>query len=180
MTGARSRWIGRPPPAPSLAALGLAAFSLTMGLGRLAADPLAGRLGRVAVVRSGALLASAGLALALASASAAIGIAGFALTGAGLAAVFALALNAAGKTAGPAAPSLAAAATSGYAAFIAGPALIGLITEATNLALVGVLCLAAAALAPSARERNLRRRMSVAASSAFTSPRSLRRYRIAG
>ena len=50
---------------PSLAALGLAAFSLAMGFGRLAADPLAGRFGRVAVVRGGGLLAAAGLTLAL-------------------------------------------------------------------------------------------------------------------
>ncbi|MFP5361787.1 MAG: MFS transporter [Thermoleophilia bacterium] len=141
---------------PSLAALGLAAFSLTMGFGRLAADPLAGRLGRVAVVRGGGLLAAAGLALALASDSPALGIAGFALMGAGLASLFPLALGAAGETDGPAAPSLAAVATSGYAAFIAGPAVIGLISEATTLpfamSLVGVLCLAAAALAGSARQ----------------------------
>lgn len=140
---------------PSLAALGLAAFSLTMGFGRLAADPLAGRFGRVAVVRAGGLLSFAGLALALASASAVVGITGFALMGAGLAALFPLALSAAGETDGPAAPSLAAVATSGYGAFIAGPALIGLISEATSLpfamSLVGVLCLAAAALASSAR-----------------------------
>ena len=141
---------------PSLAAFGLAAFSLTMGVGRLAADPFAGRFGRVAVVRAGGLLASAGLGLALVSSSAAIGIAGLALMGAGLAGLFPLALSAAGETDGPAAPALAAVATSGYGAFIAGPALIGLISEATSLplalALVGVLCLAAAALAPSARE----------------------------
>ena len=141
--------------APSLAALGLAAFSLTMGFGRLAADPLAGRFGRVAVVRGGGLLAAGGLALALASGSAAIGIAGFALMGAGLAGLFPLALSAAGETDGPAAPALAAVATSGYGAFIAGPALIGLISEASSLpvalSLVGMLCLAAAALAPAAR-----------------------------
>jgi MFS family permease len=140
---------------PSLAALGLAAFSLTMGFGRLAADPLAHRFGRVAVVRGGALLGFAGLALALATGSAAIGIAGFALMGAGLAGLFPLALSAAGETDGPAAPALAAVATSGYGAFIAGPALIGLISDATSLplalSLVGVLCLAAAALASSTR-----------------------------
>ncbi len=140
---------------PSLAALGLAAFSLMMGFGRLAADPLAGRFGRVAVVRAGGLLAAGGLTLALLSAGAAFGIAGFAVMGAGLAGLFPLALNAAGETEGPAAPALAAVATSGYGAFIAGPALIGLISEATSLpvalSLVGALCLAAAALAPAAR-----------------------------
>jgi len=140
---------------PSLAALGLAAFSLMMGAGRLAADPLAGRFGRVAVVRAGGLLAFAGLALALTTGSAAIAIAGFALMGAGLAGLFPLALSAAGEIDGPAAPALAAVATSGYGAFIAGPALIGLISEATSLplamSLVGALCLVAAALAPAAR-----------------------------
>ena len=140
---------------PSLAAFGLAAFSLTMGFGRLAADPLAGRFGRVAVVRAGGLLAFAGLALALATASAPVGIAGFALMGAGIAGLFPLALSAAGDGHGPAAAALAAVSTSGYAAFIAGPALIGLLSEATSLpfafSLVGVLCLAAAALAPATR-----------------------------
>jgi hypothetical protein len=66
----------------SLAALGLAAFSLTMGFGRLAADPLAERFGPATVVRGGGLLGAAGLALALAGGSAATGIAGFAVMGA--------------------------------------------------------------------------------------------------
>jgi MFS family permease len=143
------------PAGPSLAALGLAAFSLAMGFGRLAADPLAGRFGRVAVIRGGGLLAFAGLALALAGAAVLPGIAGFALMGAGLAGLFPLALSAAGETDGPAAAALAAVTTSGYAAFIAGPALIGVVSDATSLplalSLVGALCLAAAALARAAR-----------------------------
>ena len=126
-----------------------------MGFGRLAADPLAGRFGRVAVVRAGALLAFAGLVLALAGGGVATGIAGFAVMGAGLAGLFPLALSAAGQTPGPAAPALAAVATSGYGAFIAGPALIGFASDATSLpvalALIGPVCLAAAALAPAAR-----------------------------
>ncbi len=138
----------------ALAALGLAAFSLTMGFGRLAADPLAGRFGRPAVVRCGGLLATAGLALALGGGSAASGIAGFAVVGAGLAGLFPLALNAAagdGDGDGTAAPALAAVSTTGYAGFIAGPALIGFVSDATSLptafALVALLCLAAASLA---------------------------------
>jgi MFS family permease len=141
---------------PSLAALGLAAFSLTMGFGRLAADPLAERFGRAAVVRGGGLLGAAGLALALAGGSALTGIAGFAVLGAGLAGLFPIALNAAaGGGDRAAAPALAAVSTTGYAGFIAGPALIGLLSDATSLptalALVGLLCLAAAALAPAVR-----------------------------
>jgi MFS family permease len=139
----------------SLAALGLASFSLTMGFGRLVADPLAERFGRVTVVRAGGLLAAGGLALALAGGSAARGIAGFTVMGAGLAGLFPLALNAATAGDRAAAPALAAVSTTGYAGFIAGPALIGLLSDATSLpaalAVVGLLCLAAAALAPAAR-----------------------------
>jgi len=139
----------------SLAALGLAAFSLTMGVGRLVADPLAERFGHVAVVRSGGLLAAGGLALALAGGTVATGIAGFTVMGAGLAGLFPLALNAATASGRATAPALAAVSTTGYAGFIAGPALIGLLSDATSLptalALVGLLCLAAAALAPAVR-----------------------------
>jgi MFS family permease len=135
---------------PSLAALGLASFSLTMGFGRLAADPLAERLGRAAVIRGGGLLAAGGLALALAGGTAATGIAGFAIMGCGLAGLFPLALSAATEGDDAAAPALAAVSTTGYLGFIAGPALIGLLSDATSLptalALVAVLCLGAAAL----------------------------------
>jgi hypothetical protein len=69
--------------------------------------------------------------------------------------LFPIALNAAAGGGGAAAPALAAVSTTGYAGFIAGPALIGLLSDATNLptalALVGLLCLGAAALAPAAR-----------------------------
>jgi MFS family permease len=142
---------------PSLAALGLAGFSLTMGFGRLAADPLAERFGRAAVIRGGGLLATAGLALALGGGAAASGIAGFAVMGCGLAGLFPLALNAATEGGDATAPALAAVSTTGYLGFIVGPALIGLLSDATSLpaalALAGVLCLAAAALAGAAGGR---------------------------
>jgi MFS family permease len=136
---------------PSLAAFGLAAFSLTMGFGRLAADPLSERFGPPAVVRTGGLLAAGGLALALAADSAALGIAGFAVMGCGLAGLFPLALNASARGDLAAAPALAAVSTTGYVGFIAGPALIGFVSDATNLTaallIVAASCLAAVALA---------------------------------
>ena len=126
-----------------------------MGFGRLAADPLAERFGRPAVIRGGGLLATAGLATALAGGTAASGIAGFAVMGAGLAGLFPLALSAATEGDDDAAPALAAVSTTGYLGFIAGPALIGLLSEATSLptalALVGLLCFGAAGLAQAAR-----------------------------
>ena len=100
----------------ALAAAGLAAFSVTMGLGRLAADRLADRLGPVVLARGGAALAGTSFALALAVATPAAAIAGFALLGAGLAAVFPLALAAAAARSphAPAAPAIAAVSTAGY------------------------------------------------------------------
>jgi Major Facilitator Superfamily len=141
----------------SVAALGLAAFSLTMGFGRLFADPLGERFGRVAVIRGGGLLAAAGLGLALAAESAGTGVAGFAVMGAGLAGTFPLALAAAGARTGPSAPALAAVATTGYAGFIAGPAVIGLLSDATSLpaalCVIVVLCLTMSVLAAAAGAR---------------------------
>jgi MFS family permease len=141
--------------APALAAFGLAAFSLTMGFGRLAADPLAERLGDGAVMRAGGLIAAAGLALALTAHGAALAIAGFAIMGAGLAGVFPLALRSAAGAGDSAAPALAAVSTTGYVGFVAGPALIGLLSDATSLptalSLVVALCLAMAVLAHAGR-----------------------------
>ncbi len=122
-----------------------------MGFGRLAADPLAERFGAPAVVRAGGLLAVGGLALALLAGSAAAGIAGFAIMGCGLAGMFPLALNAAAAGDEAAAPAIAAVSTTGYVGFIAGPALVGLLSDATSLplalCLVGLLCVLAAMLA---------------------------------
>ncbi len=82
---------------PGVAAAGLAAFSLTMAFGRLAGDDLAERLGPGALTRAGGLLAAAGLLGALAASSPLVAIAGFAAMGAGLAAVYPLALGSAGR-----------------------------------------------------------------------------------
>jgi MFS family permease len=134
-----------------LAPLGLAAFSLLMGVGRLLADHSAARAGAAATARGGALLAALGLGLALALAAPAPAIVGFALMGFGLSAVFPLTLRASGYAGEAPAPSLAAVSTLGYTGFLAGPPLIGLLAEASDLrvalALVCLLCCLAAALA---------------------------------
>jgi predicted MFS family arabinose efflux permease len=133
-----------------LAPLGLAAFSLFMGFGRLSADGIAARVGSAATARGGALLAAAGMGLALARPTAAVAVAGFALMGAGLSAVFPLALRAAGLDEDVPGPALAAVSTVGYAGFLTGPPLIGALAEAGSLRsallLVPALCLVAAAL----------------------------------
>jgi len=142
------------------AALGLAAFSLTMGFGRLGGDGLNARFGAPAVVRAGALLAALGLGLAVAASAAGVALAGFAAMGLGLSVVFPLALRAAGDVGG-AGPGLAAVSTVGYAGFLTGPPAIGLIAEGGGLrlalGLVAALVLAAAALSGHARTASGRR-----------------------
>jgi MFS family permease len=141
------------------AAAGLAAFSLTMGLGRLAADRLADRVGPVALARGGAALAGISFALALLIATPAVAIAGFALLGAGLAAVFPLALAAAAARSprAPAAPAIAAVSTAGYLGLVCGPPAIGLLSGLVGLvgalSLLVALCAIVALLAGRLRGR---------------------------
>jgi predicted MFS family arabinose efflux permease len=138
---------------PGLAAAGLAAFSLTMAVGRLIGDRLTAALGRVRLATGGSLLAAIGLGLGLAAGDPATTIAGFAAMGAGLATTFPLVVTAAanrGEAASGAA--LAAVTTTGYSGFMIGPPLIGFLAEALSLRaallLPVALCLLAAALAP--------------------------------
>ncbi|HYZ28268.1 MAG TPA: MFS transporter [Thermoleophilaceae bacterium] len=138
-----------------VAPLGLAVFALAMGVGRLAGDAVSDRFGAPAVARAGAALAAAGLALGLATATAVGGLAGFALMGAGLAAVFPLTLRASGFI-DPPGPALAAVSTIGYGGFLLGPPLIGMIAAGIGLraalALVCALCLLAATMARHVRD----------------------------
>jgi MFS family permease len=138
-----------------LAPLGLAAFSLCMGVGRLTADGVAARHGAAPVARAGAALAAVGLGVALVRPVPAVAIAGFAVMGLGLSAVFPLALRAAGAQALAPGPELAAVSTVGYTGFLAGPPLIGLLADEIGLrgalALVCALCVVAAALAAHVR-----------------------------
>ena len=141
----------------ALAPLGLAVFSGAMALGRLAADPLVRRYRSEAVAGAGALLAAAGLGLALALPAPAGAVAGFAVMGAGLSAVFPLALRAAGAAGST---GLAAVSTVGYAGFLAGPPVIGLLAEASSLRaallLVCVLLVAVRVFTPHVRGASVR------------------------
>ncbi|MGT2478435.1 hypothetical protein ACU4GR_04970 [Methylobacterium oryzae CBMB20] len=69
---------------PAWAALGYAAFSVTMTAGRLAGDGVVARLGRRRVVVLGGLLAAAGLGLSVLVPAWEAALAGYALVGAGL------------------------------------------------------------------------------------------------
>ncbi len=137
------------------AAIGLTAFSATMGLGRLAADPLRERLGPQRLMRAGATTVLIGLVPVLLPLGVPAAVAGFALAGAGLASLFPLALLLGSRAPGQsAAAGIAAVSTAGYAGFLAGPATIGFLAEGISLpaglAVMAPLALAVAALAPRA------------------------------
>jgi len=127
--------------ADGLAPAGLAAFNLAMGFGRLRADRVAERLGSEVAGRAGTLVAAVGLGAGLVIATPAGAIAGFTVMGLGLAAVFPLALRAAGHDPAVAGPTVAAVSTLGYAGFLTGPPTIGMLAELLGLAgALGCVC----------------------------------------
>lgn len=118
----------------SIAAMGFAVFSLTMTGGRLLGDNLTMRFGAANLVRAGGGIAAVGLLLAILLPQTAPVLLGFAAVGAGLSIVVPLAFSAAGNVPNlPSGVGIAGVATIGYAGFLAGPPLIGLLAEATTL-----------------------------------------------
>jgi fucose permease len=140
--------------APSAtAALGFAAFSLTMAAGRFAGDALVARMGDREVVRrfSGGAALALGLALAVATPWAAI--AGFAAVGLGIANLIPIVFRSASRLPGIA-PSegIAAVGTFGYVGFLCGPPLIGFAADLLTLpAALGLVVVALAWIAIAAR-----------------------------
>ena len=141
----------------ALGALAFTAFAVTMATARFAADPLRIRLGNVALVRGGSLIAAGGLGLGLLIHEPAAAIAGFALLGLGLAAVVPIAFSAAGELDPRATGRLVGrVATLGYVGSVAGPIAIGWLAEATSLrtalGLVVLLAVVIAVLAGNCRQ----------------------------
>jgi fucose permease len=141
----------------AFAALGFAAFSLAMTAGRLLGDWLATRFDAVRVVRFGGLITTAGLLAAVVTSQPIIVLIGFAAVGAGLANIIPLAFSAAGNFPNiSSSAGIAGVATIGYAGFLAGPPVIGLVAEATTLRfslllvalLTGTLVITAQAIRP--------------------------------
>ena len=135
------------------AALGFAAFSVTMTAGRLAGDRLAARLGAVRLVRWCGLVAAAGLAGGLLSRDALGAVAGFAVLGAGLSCVVPQVFSAGGR-ADPDRPGagLARVVGVGYVGMATGPAAIGAVASKTGLPVaLGIPVLLALWIAVAAR-----------------------------
>jgi MFS family permease len=140
------------------AATGLIAFSIAMTIGRLAGDKLAARFGPVRLVRCSGLVAATGFGAGLLSRNAVCGVAGFALLGLGLAAVFPQIVTAAGRLdPAHAGRSFARIAGVGYAGLLGGPVLIGLVAGQVGLP-VALLIPAALGLVVAAFAGTLRAR----------------------
>ena len=137
----------------AVAAIGYAVFSGGMTVGRFLGDAAAAKLGRVRLVRHGALLATAGLSIALLTGGVAATMAGFLCVGLGFAGLIPIIFGAGGRTPGVApGVGIASVTTAGYLGFLAGPPIIGFTAEFTSLrtalAIVAVLSAIAALLAP--------------------------------
>jgi predicted MFS family arabinose efflux permease len=139
------------------AALGYAAFSLTMTVGRLIGDRLTAAIKPAVIVRTGGFVAALGLLATVLTQSPFVALIGFAMVGIGLANIVPLVFSAAGNFPGVSTGAgIAGVATIGYAGFLAGPPVIGLIAESTSLrfsfifvlVLVGSLVYTANAISP--------------------------------
>jgi MFS family permease len=126
--------------APGRAAVGYAAFSGTMLIGRLVGDRVVRRVGHARVVSVGGTVATIGLVLAVAFPTTVTSTAGFALVGLGLSNVVPAIYSAAGHRGSTPENGVAMAATAGYAGFLVGPVMIGVTAQVVGLR-IGILLL---------------------------------------
>jgi len=118
----------------AVAAVGLAAFSVTMAAGRMVGDRLAARFGSVALVRASGLIAGLGLAGGLLIHSSVAAIAGFALLGAGQAGIFPqLVSSAARLDPEHAGRNIGRIAAVSYMGLLCGPVVIGAVAAGVGL-----------------------------------------------
>lgn len=144
---------------PGQAPLGFAAYSALMILARLTGDRMVMRLGPRAVVRLSGGLVALGMALALSSGAFAAQLAGFAVTGFGIANLIPVIFSGAARLPGlPRGAGITFVSVAGYSGFLIGPVLISGAAEAWGLdrallviVLVGVVMAGAARRFPPGR-----------------------------
>jgi MFS family permease len=141
-----------------IAALAYASFALAEAGGRLSGTMLLERLGRTRVLVLGGLTACAGMLAAALAPAVWLALAGFAVTGLGLANLFPAAMTRAGLLAGSG--GVAVASTLGYTGFLLGPPLIGFLAGEfglpAGLTTVSLLGLIAAFVAYRTRDASSR------------------------
>jgi hypothetical protein len=140
----------------AVAAGGVVAFATAMALARLVGDRLTLRWGVAGLAQRGGLLTAAGIGLALATRSPVPGLVGFALVGAGCAAIVPALFRVAASVEGVAAGAgIAAVATAGYTGGVLNGPAIGFLARGVGLtaalSLIGVAGVLIAALGPRLR-----------------------------
>lgn len=137
---------------PGTAALAYGFFAAAMTIGRLLTDPVVARVGQVAVVRYGSVIAAAGALTAALAPSAPLAIIGWTIFGIGLSGAAPQLFSAAGHSDREnAGANVSRVAGIGYLGILAGPAIIGPMTHLMPLnltfLLIVVFCLVAVATA---------------------------------
>src|SRR4051794_4413676 len=115
------------------AAAAYTAFACAMAAARLVGDRIVGRLGAVASVRAGSVVATAGALLVVVARTPVLGLPGFALVGLGIAVVVPLAFAAGGRAVPHAGQGIAAVATIAYGAGLAAPGTVGGVAQLSSL-----------------------------------------------
>jgi MFS family permease len=162
--GAANDWLAlllvdtRRAPA-ALGALTYGGFNLTMAIGRFAGGAVIQRCGRVPVLRLAGTLACVSVTALCLVNSTLVALLGAFGWGLGLSVVFPAVISAAGEVPGRGVAAIAQVATIGYAGFLIGAPLIGLLAhlmplDRALLAVAGIVLLIVI-LAPAARERSL-------------------------
>ena len=137
---------------PGTAAAGYAVFSAAMATCRLLGDAITVRLGSSTTVRTGSLLAAAGVLWALVAHTPGWAFPGFAAAGAGFSTIVPIVFGAGGRIPGVSPGAGIATITGlGYTGFLVGPPLIGftaqMFTLRYALGIVVLVCLFSAVLA---------------------------------
>jgi MFS family permease len=151
-------------------ALALTVFVSFMTAGRLTGGRVVDRFGRVIVIRVSAVIAALGIALFILAPDPWAVLAGAGLWGLGSCLGFPLGMSVAADAPGTAARRVAAVAVIGYLAFLAGPPVLGLVSETIGILaalwiLFGLVVLSLLA-APATREPDGRRGLLRSASAA--------------
>jgi MFS family permease len=152
LDGAASNWSAahlhhEHAASPALAAAGFSTLTAALALARLVGDRLIAHLGRLRVVQASGLAAAAGCAVVVVAPTAPMALLGWAILGAGLAAIAPAVLGAApSATRLPPPVAIAAVTTLGYLGSFTGPPLVGALAELTGLSTALVLLVTAAVL----------------------------------
>ncbi|WP_416957029.1 MFS transporter [Nocardioides sp. T5] len=138
---------------------GFAVFVLAMTAGRFAGTGLIDRFGRVVVLWGTMVLAGAGVLLIVLADQPALVVVGIVLWGLGASLGFPVGMSAAADDPVRAASRVSVVSTIGYAAFLAGPPLLGFVGDEVGtlkaLLVVAVLLMPAALVVPAAREQRV-------------------------